>query len=387
MQINESTVSRIHITHLIWHFGTGGLENGVVNLINHLPEASFKHSIVTLTGYDPDFAARIHTNNVSFFCLDKKSGQDWSLLGKLNRLLKKLQPDVLHSRNLATLELQIIGWWRRVPLRLHGEHGWDTNDVAGSNKKYQLLRRALKVFVHRFICLSAEAESYLQQQVHIAPVNIHRICNGVDTEKFAAATPAELASFGVKSTKPPLIIGTVGRLAKVKNQVLLLDAFAQLNQQQPELTQNCKLLLVGDGPCRDELERQVAAQQLQEQVIFTGNRTDIPQVMRCIDIFVLPSLAEGISNTMLEAMASGIPVIATKVGGNAELLPIALHSTNLVPSQDSSALAQAIQRYLKATDTRLADGKLLQQHCQQHFSISGMVSQYQQLYEKTRKHQ
>ncbi|WP_333609633.1 glycosyltransferase, partial [Arsukibacterium sp.] len=143
----------VHIVHLLWHFSTGGLENGVVNLINQLPTSQFRHSIVSLTGHDAEFVKRITTDSVALYCLDKKAGHDWGTFSRLNQLLKQLQPDVLHSRNLATLELQLVGWWRKVPLRIHGEHGWDANDIGGVNKKNRLIKRLFKVFVHQFVCL------------------------------------------------------------------------------------------------------------------------------------------------------------------------------------------------------------------------------------------
>lgn len=375
----------VHVTHLIWHFGTGGLENGVVNLINHLPEGEFTHSIITLTGHQPEFAARIQTNNVHFYCLHKREGHDWAILPRLNTLLKKLKPDVLHSRNLATLELQLVGWLRKVPLRLHGEHGWDSYDIGGSNKKYQILRRLLHRFVHRFICLSAESEQYLIHKVGVPGSKLLRICNGVDTDKFGQAQAQALDSLGLVATPSPLIIGTVGRLAKIKNQALLINAFALLCHQQPELMQQCKLLLVGDGPCKAELEQLAQQHQLHNRIVFAGNRTDVAQLMACLDVFVLPSLAEGISNTILEAMAAGIPVIATNVGGNPELLPESLHQTNLVASDDVAALATAMLRYVSSEQARCGDSQLVKKHCQQYFSIARMVERYRTLYQMTRK--
>jgi len=382
--MTETVQQPIHIAHLVWHFSTGGLENGMVNLINHLPQNGFRHSIITLTGYDAAFASRITTNNVSYYSLDKKEGHDWSIMGKLNTLLKQLTPDILHSRNLATLELQAVGWWRKVPVRLHGEHGWDSYDIGGSNKKYRLLRRLLKPFVQHFICLSSESEQYLRQHIRVKPSLITRICNGVDTQKYATAVPAELTLPPAVSSSSPLLFATVGRLASVKNQALLLRAFALLLQQYPGYRNQCALALVGDGPCRTELEQLTATLALTENVLFTGNRQDIPQIMQRIDVFVLPSLAEGISNTLLEAMAAGTPVIATAVGGNPDLLPEVLLKTNLVPANDPPQLMQAMLRYLQQSDALATDTVIVKNHCHQNFSLDTMVNKYRKLYEMTR---
>ncbi|GGW62610.1 glycosyltransferase [Alishewanella tabrizica] len=374
----------IHIMHLLWHFSTGGLENGVVNLINNLPQSEFHHSIVSLTGHDENFIKRIKTNNVRFYTLDKQAGHDWGTFNRLNKLLKLLQPNILHSRNLATLELQIVGWWRCVPLRLHGEHGWESNDINGCNKKNRIIRHIFKYFVHRFICLSIESENYLTSIINIKKSSIELICNGVHIDKFSTAKPATIALPAAVTAAAPIIFATVGRLATVKNQALLLRAFALLLELQPQQRQRCALILVGDGPCRAELEQLTTELKLQQQVLFTGNRDDIPQLMKRFDVFVLPSLAEGISNTLLEAMAAGTPVIATNVGGNADLIPQELFQRNLVPSNDSNALMRAMQNYLLQPELLISDAELVKKHCHNNFSIDTMVSRYRKIYEMTR---
>ncbi|MGI5310732.1 TIGR03088 family PEP-CTERM/XrtA system glycosyltransferase [Rheinheimera sp. WS51] len=378
----SNTNTEIHIAHLVWHFSTGGLENGMVNLINNLPGLGFKHSIITLTGYDADFAKRITSSNVQFYNLHKREGHDWRIFLVLNALLKKLQVDILHSRNLNTLELQLIGWWRKVPFRIHGEHGWDTSDIGGINKKYQFLRRLLTPFIHRFVCLSSESERYLRQKIAIPENKIQRICNGVDLAKFINATAASLTlPTNIQSREHPVLFGTVGRLATIKNQAYLLQAFASVMQKHPSLKLKAGLIIVGDGPNRFALEQLSQALQLSENIIFLGNRADIAAIMQRLDVFVLPSLAEGISNTMLEAMASATPVIATDVGGNADLLPKKLHPTNLVEVNNIQQLSEAMLGYL-TTETRIrTDGLMCQNHCQKHFSLTAMVKQYQALYQ------
>ena len=373
----------IHVAHLIWNFSTGGLENGVVNLINRLPATEYTHSIITLTGHDDAFVSRINTHNVTLYCLDKKPGQDWGAFSRLNALLKQLQPDVLHSRNLATLELQLVGWWRNITLRLHGEHGWDSDDVGGANRKNRLIRRVFQRFAQHFICLSAESEQYLKHTIGIKPNRITRICNGVDINRFVSAKPAHFTLDNSDSSKPLLFV-SVGRLAAVKNHALLLQAFAVLLRQQADYRHRARLILVGDGPCRQRLEQQCLQLQLTGLVYFAGQRDDIAGVMQAADVFVLPSLAEGISNTLLEAMAAGTPVIATAVGGNPDLLPEQLKHTNLVASDNPDELARAMQRYLQQPQALDTDAQIVKNHCHQHFSIDTMVARYRELYELTR---
>lgn len=366
-----------HIVHYLWGFHTGGLENGVVNLINHLPADRFRHTIVAQCGFDPVFFQRIQTQNCQIVDLQKQPGHDLGLHWRLFKLLRQLRPDVFHSRNLSAMEGQFAAWLARVPLRVHGEHGWDMNDLGGTNKRYQQLRRTLAPFVHRFIALSAEAEQYLQQTIGIHPTAVERICNGVDLSRFTDAAPAQdLPAYPAPAKS--LVFGTVGRLASVKNQQLLLRAFALLCQQYPASA--LQLLLVGDGAERDNLAQLAAELSIQSQVCFAGNRADVPALMALMDVFVLPSLAEGISNTILEAMAAGLPVIASRVGGNPELQPAELALSHLFASGDVQALASCMAQYIKQPDLLSQHSELVKKHCQNQFSLATMVNRYQAVY-------
>lgn len=373
--------SRRHIAHVIYRFDTGGLENGLVNLINQLDEQSYFHSVITLNGYNPAFCRRVKTANVAFYDLNKRQGQDLGLFWRLNRLLKAIAPDVLHTRNLGTIEGQLIGWWRGVALRIHGEHGWGVNDLHGSNKKYQRLRRLFKPMIHRYVALSTEAKDYLQHKIGVPESRISHICNGVDTQKFRpdGPLPTDIPEQFVEADT--LVFGTVGRLADVKNQGFLVDSFARLLQAYPQHAPRLRLMIVGGGGLLEALQQRAKALAIADKVWFTGDRSDIDQLMRVMDVFVLPSLAEGISNTLLEAMASGLPVVATAVGGNPELLYPPHHEHNLVSPSDSGQLVAAMAQYLFNPLHLQQHSQENRSHCCARFSIHRMVEQYHQLYQ------
>lgn len=377
--MTESNPAVHHIAHIIFRFDTGGLENGVVNLINRLPQDNYRHSIITHQGVNPEFARRVTTNNVDYYDLNKANGNDFGMYLRLNKLLKQLRPDILHTRNLATLECQVVGWWRRIPLRIHGEHGWDVNDIGGTNTKYQRLRRLIRPFVHQYVALSGEARDYLLHKVRVAAPRIQHICNGVDMARFTQASAPVSPVPDTPFFHQSLVFGTVGRLAEVKDQRTLIEAFVMLCRRYPEHA--LRLILVGDGPMRTTLEQQVAATGLANQIWFAGDRADVPALMSKMQVFVLPSLAEGISNTFLEAMASGLPVIATNVGGNPDLmLPEHRHS-HLIGARDAQGLMQAMSRYLEEPQTIARDSEQVKKHCQSHFSLANMVAKYHQLYQ------
>lgn len=374
---------QLHIVHYVWGFHTGGLENGVVNLINQLPEGLYRHSIICQKGFDPAFFARIRTPNVAIFDIAKQDGTDLALFWRLTKLLRQLKPDVFHSRNLSTMEGQLIAALLRVPLRLHGEHGWDVGDLGGTNLRYQKLRRLLKRFVHQFVALSSEAEHYLTAAIGVSQQRVHRICNGVDLSRFDKNSSPS----GNEQTLPwrfqpsQLVFGTVGRMAAVKNQQLLLEAFILICQRYPDRAAELGLLLVGDGALRQSLEQRAIAANVLHAVVFAGNSNNVPLMLRQMQVFVLPSLAEGISNTILEAMASGLPVIASKVGGNPELLLPAHHSSHLFESNNVEQLADCMALYIKHPERYPEDSALVKKHCQKNFSLDSMVQRYHELYQ------
>jgi sugar transferase (PEP-CTERM/EpsH1 system associated) len=360
---------KIHIVHVIYRFDTGGLENGIVNLINRLEESSYKHSIITLCGRSELFCQRIKTDNVEYFDLAKKPGQDLGMFLRLNRLLVSLKPDIFHTRNTATIECQVIAWWRRIPLRIHGEHGWDVNDLGGSNLRYRKLRRVLKPFIHQYIALSSEAVIYLQSHIKISNSKIQHICNGVDYSKFSPNAAPVKSSF---------VVGCVGRLEAVKNHQLLVKAFALVKINTDK---NIKLHLIGDGSLATAIKQQCKENNIEDDVWMPGNREDVDTLMKSFDVFILPSLAEGISNTILEAMAVGLPVIATKVGGNPDL--IENNKTGfLVNPDDPKEMADKITCYINNAATLKTHGENSRTRVEQTFSLEVMTQKYQTVYQE-----
>jgi len=375
---------KTHIVHYVWGFHTGGLENGVVNLINHLPKGQYRHSIVCQKGHDPQFFNRIQAPDVAIYDLAKQEGTDLALFWRLAKLLRQLKPDVFHSRNLSTMEGQLIARLLRVKLRIHGEHGWDVGDIGGTNTRYQQLRRWLKGCVHQFVALSTEAQHYLIDTIGVASARVHRICNGVDVGRFAQEA-INNEPLPWQFSKEHWVFGTVGRMATVKNQPLLLEAFIELCQRYPEKAAGLRLLLVGDGVLVPALKSRAAEARLTDAVIFAGNSSNVPLMMSQMDVFVLPSLAEGISNTILEAMAAGLPVIASNVGGNPELILPAHQHSHLFESNNSTMLADCMALYLENPGRYQQDSELVKQHCQNNFSLATMVQRYHQLYQSVWK--
>lgn len=385
-----------HLVHIIHRLDTGGMENGLVNLVNTLSPQRYRHTIVTLTGVGP-IAKRIANPEVKIVALERKPGPLLRDLPKIWRLLRDLKPDLVHTRNIGTLEAQLAAWAAGVPARVHGEHGWEVHDLGKGHAGLLRTRRLMRGFVHQQVALSEATRDYLRERVGVAPERITSIMNGVDTQRFRPLNPPEAAAANAARTagansRHPLaalgapagwpadapVIGYVGRLADVKHPLLLLQAFELLAFDR-SVTAPVRLALVGSGPLLPEIRTWLADHKLADRVWLAGDRADVPELLRAFDAHALPSLAEGISNTLLEAMASGIPSVATRVGGNHELVEHE-HTGLLVPSNDAAALAAALRRYVADPALRREHGANARQRAVEQFALDRMVAAYDDLY-------
>ena len=177
------------------------------------------------------------------------------------------------------------------------------------------------------------------------------------------------------------VIGTVGRMQEVKDQVTLARAFVRLTRGIPRAEQRLRLVMIGDGPLREKARALLASAGVEQFAWLPGEHNDIPRMMRCFDLFVLPSLAEGISNTILEAMASGLPVLATAVGGNPELIEPDVTGT-LVPRNDEESMARAIRAYAESGELCRRHGTQGRRAVERRFGMEAMVDAYMAVYDR-----
>jgi sugar transferase (PEP-CTERM/EpsH1 system associated) len=369
------------VMHVLHRFDTGGLENGVVNLINHMPPEAYRHMVVALTEVT-EFRRRLRRADVECLALHKAPGHGLRLYPRLWRLLRERRPAIVHTRNLAALEMQVPAWLARVPVRIHGEHGRDIPDLDGTSRHYQRVRRLYAPFVGHYIALSRELAGYLAGPVGIARTRIEQIYNGVDTEHFAPAQAGPSPIAGCPFASPPhWLVGTVGRMQQVKNQSLLAQAFVRALALDPTLRARARLLMIGDGPLRAQAQAILDGAGLGALAWLPGERQDVADVMRGLNCFVLPSLAEGISNTILEAMATGLPVVATRVGGNAELVRDG-HTGAIVAATDVEAMAQALVLLAQDAPRAAQMGREGRAQAERQFSLRAMVAAYQGLYDR-----
>jgi len=376
------TASPPLIVHVVFRFGIGGLENGVVNLINRMPARRWRHAIVALTESSAEYAQRIDRPDVRCIALGKQDGHLVRDYPRLYRLFRQLGPAIVHTRNLAALEAVVPAWAAGVPVRIHGEHGWDMQDPAGRRPRYRHLRQLYRPFVSRYVALSRHLEDYLEEQVGIASDRISQIYNGVETDRFRPGREGRSAIPGCPfDGAGQWLVGSVGRMEAIKDPLNLARAFVRAQELEPAAAKNIRLVLVGDGALRDDVRQVLERAGLADRVWFAGERDDVPDIMRGLDCFVLPSLAEGVSNTILEAMATALPVIATRVGGNSELIESGMTGTLVAPAS-SDALARAMLGYYGDRGTARRHARAGYRVVEARFSLTRMVSDYVNVYER-----
>mgnify|MGYP005844852711 CR=1 FL=1 len=370
-------MDRIKLLHVLHSFDIGGVENGVANLINHSSRDRFSHDICCITR-SGDSRHKLVDEHVKIYELNKQPGNDWHIIPRLAKLLGRVKPDIVHTRNWGTIDAIPAARVAGVPIVVHGEHGWNLNDPLGRNAKRRITRRVLSFGVTRFVAVSEDIRQWFIKKVGIQSSKIKTIINGVDTKKYRPSNALDKkAGHGLAHR---IIIGSVGRLDPIKQYDLLIYAFTALAEERNDLA----LVIIGDGPDRLRLESIIKDSPCPDRIFLYGARHDVADFYSIFDIFALVSRNEGISNTILEAMACGLPVVATRVGGNPELVGH-METGLLVSSVSTAEIYGALKYYLENPVQRGYHGKNGRKRTENHFSINHMVQEYQSLYTQLAK--
>jgi sugar transferase (PEP-CTERM/EpsH1 system associated) len=367
------------VAHIVHRLDYGGLENGLLNIVNHTPPDRFRHAIICLSGFNPEFRGRIRRDDVEVISIGKRPGKDPAAFARVWRELRRLRPAVVHTRNIGTMDMQWMAFAAGVRCRVHGEHGWEASDLQGLDPRKMRVRRACRPVIQHYVAVSQDIARWLEREWRVPRAMVRQIYNGVDSARFSPAgpTPGDLP-WPAAGDDASIAIGTVGRLDRIKNQESLVVAVAGILARRPELRSRLRLVVVGDGPMRDELHAAVGRLGVTDIAWLPGARSDVPDLMRAMDVFVLPSLNEGISNTILEAMASGLPVVATRTGGNPELVKEG-QTGRLYAGPE--ALEEALLSYIGDPQLRATHGRSARDLAVREFSLERMIDRYLDLYD------
>ena len=358
---NQTTVA-----HLTYALGFGGLEQVIVNLVNHSTEYPVRHIIITLT---EDQALKSALGpDVEVFCLEKAEGNDLGSHLRLFSLLREHRVDVLQTYNFSTIEYHPIAWLAGLRRLVHSDHGRGGDSSRGTGRKQNSLRSFCSLFLQHYIVVSPDLQRWAETTLKLQPPKLALIYNGVDTERFA---PAECTAEGFN-------ICTVGRADPIKNQALMIDAFALACQRDTAFARESRLQIAGDGPIIDELRQRIEHHGMQEQISLLGFRRDADKLIQQSQLFVLSSNYEAMPMTILEALACAVPAVCTDVGGTRYLL--SEHEGWLAPAGDASGLADCLLEAFHNPGRRAEKGRAGRTKVVGHYSIDKMVADYMQAY-------
>jgi len=325
---NPSTRFPVRIAHVVYSFGYGGLERRILRLIDGLLPLGAEFTIVSLRPSDGTFL-RVHPR-VRHLVLDARPGFDLPAVWRLVRILREARIQVVHSHNwVSMLEGIVAGRLAGVPVIAHGEHGASRFEPAQLTWKRTLVQALLARAATTIIPVNESIRDRIADVWRLPPARCTVIRNGVDTEKYCPVS---------RPTDGRIVVGSVSRLADIKNFPSLIRAIAHLNQAQDA---RYTLVIVGDGPERENLAGLIAELDAGDYIRLAG-ASDAPETWYPrFDLYVNCSFSEGMSNTVLEAMSCGCPVIVTDVAGHRDWL-VADENALFVAVDDHLALAGAI---------------------------------------------
>lgn len=364
---------RPRVLQIIDTLGVGGTELGLARIVERTKE-QFDHTVLCIRDGGAT-AAQLNDKLVPVLALHKPPGTQWTLPLRIAGICRRVRPHIVHTRNWGTTDAVIGARLARVPVLIHGEHGFGIGDVTGAHRHRRWLRRILSAGIDRFVAVSEHLRNLLIDEIGIPPAKVTLIRSGIDLTRFRPRPTCPALRQRLGFAPDDFVIGSVGRLDPVKNYPALIDALATVTTSLP----GARLVLAGGGPDEERLRQILTSAGLQEQINLLGHQDNIPELLNIMDVFVLPSLAEGTCNAILEAMAAALPVIATRVAGNPELV-LDGRTGWLVPPRDADALADRIHFYASNPEVRRQHGHAGRAHVQAHYSAEQMTSAYADLY-------
>lgn len=375
-----SKKQKIRVCHVVNALDVGGMENGVVNLCNNLDRSKFEPMICCLYHTGP-MADRLRPD-VRVINMAQSQGKSILSVFRLARLFKQIKPDIVHTHAWGGGSLYGITGARlaNVPVIINGEHG------SFFLKNHQvILQRILARISNLTLSVSESLKRRIVKNLGIPDEKIKVFPNGVDTDKFTGNYDWSYISeectqkYGFSLNGNSFIIGSVASLKAEKNQIMLLEALREIKHENDG--RKIKVIIVGDGPDLEKLMQFVRDNQLERDVVFLGNRQDIPQLLPAFDVLISTSISrhEGMSNVILEAMSSGLLVIATKSVGTTEVVREG-ETGFLIEENDVSALINKINLLRNDRELVRRMGAQARKIAKEQYSIAKMVENYEKLY-------
>lgn len=355
---------------LITELGIGGAQKVLADVVTALPRDKYQVQVACL--FNPGAtAARLQDAGIEVVDLQMHSRLDWLVLWRLWRLLRQSSPDILHTHMFhANLVGRLSGTLANVPYIISTEH-----TMGQEGRIRRLLNKITSALCDRVIAVSQSVGTYAMEVIGIEASKVIVIANGIDVNRYTSRLSPREARGRVGLPAGAAVIGTVGTLRKVKGTSILLRAFAGLHPRWPDT----RLIIVGDGPERNNLQSLAQSLRIERSTIFTGERADVTDFLAAMTVFVLPSYWEGFGLAAVEAMAAGLPVVATRVGSLPEVI-LEGETGLLVPPSDPAVMAAAIEHLLANPDLGSQMGQAGRQRALVNYTRERMVTQTEELY-------
>ncbi len=361
----------IKILYVALDLDLGGLQRIVHLLIEGLDRRRFE-PVLCCFDRGGVFYDTLRAEGVAGCILHRRPGPfDTVLLRNLIRYVRENSITVIHSQNACALYAGLAGLLTGVPV-IHTDHGRLVPDKRTAVWEDWLASHCL----HAIVGVSEELTTYLNSHLGIAAKKLKTIVNGVDTDRFIPLTREQKNRLRAQSGLAPndLVLGTVCRFDPIKNLPFMISSMPEIVKRVP----HAKLVIVGEGPMRQSLEKMIQALDMTRHIAIWPRREDIEQVMPQFDVYVCTSLSEGTSMTILEAMACGLPVVASAVGGNCSIVDSA--SGILCPLNDSDAYISNIVRLLLDPLWAASMGAQSRSRAEKVYPVSRTAHRYQALY-------
>jgi sugar transferase (PEP-CTERM/EpsH1 system associated) len=372
----EREPSCLRVLHVVDRIGVGGTELNVLKLLRGLSPQGFEQQLFSIRGGSDSAGPE---RELGFEPLSAGAGEGGFQFAvpRLVRVMRACRPQIVHSRNWGAIEAVVAARLAGVPIAVHSEHGYELEMFDGLPLRRRLFRRFAYGRADAVMTVTRELRDYHARQAWFSPDRIRVIYNGVDTERFQPRSELHpVARERLRLPATSFVIGSVGRLVPIKDYPTLFDAAAKLVERGFD----ARVLLVGSGPELEHLKGLVdASRLLAGRVTFAGACLDVPEMLAAMDAFVLPSVREGMSNTLLEAMAAGLPVIAMRVGGNPEIVEDGRSGWLLAP-RDVDGLAHRVEQLASSPEMGQRLGSAARRRVFERFTLAHMLANYQDLY-------
>lgn len=364
--------NRIKLLFLNYNLNTGGIETLIVEMLNSLSREQFDAGVAVFEG-GGTLEDTVRENGFHLHDLEKSKGFDPGLVLRLRRLLKRERINIVHTHNFSAWLYAVLATLAMSGIKIvHTEHSL----VKGNKRRRYLAENFCARYSRHIVAVSEDVKRKMTDLCGIPPARVSVITNGIDTDKFKPSPDLREAAreaLGLEGNE--FLVGTVGRLVKVKDHVSLIRAFTRLY----EIDNQTRLLIVGDGPELRTLSREIEQADLVGKVFLTGDRRDVPALLSALDLYAVSSLSEGFSISILESMSCGLALVATAVGGNSEIID---HRDNglLVPPADAAQLFQAMLELRRDNQLRHDMGLRNREKIVLEFSMQSMLDRYLEFY-------